>query len=153
MTRDEIFAKVRATLVDNFEVPEERVTDDARLMEDLELDSIDAIDMAVQLQEMTACGRKKRLKKLSTLGTVRCRGAGGAPRVGATCVGKCSPSGTGQWWRIRSRFLTHALRRARRGSAGTGSCPGLRASQAPGIRAGVLRLRSSCSCCSRGACR
>ncbi|MET0341506.1 MAG: acyl carrier protein [Polyangiales bacterium] len=69
MTRDEIFAKVRATLVDNFEIPAERVTDDARLMEDLELDSIDAIDMAVQIQEMTGVRvEEDDLKKLRTVG-------------------------------------------------------------------------------------
>lgn len=69
MTRDEIFAKVRATLVDNFEIPTERVTEDARLMDDLELDSIDAIDMAVQLQDMTGVRvEEEDLKKLRTVG-------------------------------------------------------------------------------------
>lgn len=53
MTRDEIYAQIRNTLVTNFEIPEERVTLEARLMDDLELDSIDAIDMAVHIQEMT----------------------------------------------------------------------------------------------------
>jgi acyl carrier protein len=53
MTRDEIFAQIREALVTNFEIPEERVTIDARLMDDLELDSIDAIDMAVHIQAMT----------------------------------------------------------------------------------------------------
>jgi len=53
MTRDEIYAQIRNALVTNFEIPEERVTIDARLMDDLELDSIDAIDMAVHIQAMT----------------------------------------------------------------------------------------------------
>jgi len=69
MTRDEILASIRATLVTNFEVPEDRVTEDARLMEDLELDSIDAIDMAVQIQEMTSVRvEEDELKKLRTVG-------------------------------------------------------------------------------------
>lgn len=68
MTRDEIFAKIRATLVDNFEIPAERVREDARLMDDLELDSIDAIDMAVQIQEMTNVRvDEEELKKLRTV--------------------------------------------------------------------------------------
>ena len=53
MTREEIIARIRSVLVDSFEIPAERVTLEARLMDDLELDSIDAIDMAVQIQEMT----------------------------------------------------------------------------------------------------
>ena len=53
MTREEIIARVRTVLVDSFEIPEARVTLEAKLMDDLELDSIDAIDMAVQIQEMT----------------------------------------------------------------------------------------------------
>lgn len=69
MNRDEIYARIRATLVDNFEIPAERVTLEARLMDDLELDSIDAIDMAVQIQEMTDVRvEEEELKKLRTVG-------------------------------------------------------------------------------------
>ena len=69
MTRDEIFARIRSTLVTSFEIPEERVTLEARLMDDLELDSIDAIDMAVQIQELTNVRvDEEALKKLRTVG-------------------------------------------------------------------------------------
>jgi len=69
MNRDEIYASIRATLVDNFEIPPERVTLEARLMDDLELDSIDAIDMAVQIQEMTGVRvEEDQLRKLRTVG-------------------------------------------------------------------------------------
>ena len=69
MNRDEIYARIRATLVEGFEVPEERVIMEARLIEDLELDSIDAIDMAVQIQEMTDVRvEEDELKKLRTVG-------------------------------------------------------------------------------------
>jgi len=69
MTRDEIIARIRDVLVTNFEIPEERVTLDARLMDDLELDSIDAIDMAVQIQEMTDVRvEEEELRKLRTVG-------------------------------------------------------------------------------------
>jgi len=69
MTKDEIFASIRATLVTSFEVPEARITLEARLMEDLELDSIDAIDMAVQIQEMTDVRVEEvELRKLQTVG-------------------------------------------------------------------------------------
>ena len=69
MSREEIFAQIRATLVEYFEVAPERVTLEARLMDDLELDSIDAIDMAVRIQEMTNVRvEEDELRKLRTVG-------------------------------------------------------------------------------------
>lgn len=69
MSREEIYERIRATLVESFEIPSERVTLSAQLMEDLELDSIDAIDMAVQIQEMTNVRvEEEALKKLRTVG-------------------------------------------------------------------------------------
>lgn len=40
-------------MVDDFEIAPEKLTLDANLFEDLELDSIDAVDLAVKLQEFT----------------------------------------------------------------------------------------------------
>ena len=69
MTREEIIARIRSVLVDSFEIPEERVTLEATLMDDLELDSIDAIDMAVQIQEMTGVRvDEEELRQLRTVG-------------------------------------------------------------------------------------
>lgn len=53
MTRDELFNKLTAMLEELFEIPPERVTLKTRLYEDLDLDSIDAVDLIVQLQTMT----------------------------------------------------------------------------------------------------
>ena len=53
MTRDDIFAQIKAALVELFEVDEEAITPEARLYQDLELDSIDAIDLVVHLQKLT----------------------------------------------------------------------------------------------------
>ena len=53
MTRDDIFAQIKTALVDLFEVDEEAITPEARLYQDLELDSIDAIDLVVHLQKLT----------------------------------------------------------------------------------------------------
>lgn len=69
MSRDEIYERIRTTLVESFEIPSERVTLSATLMEDLELDSIDAIDMAVHIQEMTNVRVEEQdLRKLRTVG-------------------------------------------------------------------------------------
>lgn len=52
-SREEIFGKLKTILVDDFEIAPEKLTLDANLFEDLELDSIDAVDLAVKLQEFT----------------------------------------------------------------------------------------------------
>ena len=57
MEKELILAKLKEFLVDLFEVPEEDITLEARLSEDLDLDSIDAVDLVVRLQELT----KKRI--------------------------------------------------------------------------------------------
>jgi acyl carrier protein len=51
MTNDEIFARVRDILVDTFELDPESITLESRLQEDLDLDSIDAVDLVVKLQQ------------------------------------------------------------------------------------------------------
>ena len=50
MTRDEIFTQVTTILSDLFEVPAEEITMDSKLYEELDLDSIDAVDLVVQLK-------------------------------------------------------------------------------------------------------
>lgn len=52
-SREEIFEKLKTILADDFEIAPEKLTLDANLFEDLELDSIDAVDLAVKLQELT----------------------------------------------------------------------------------------------------
>lgn len=52
-SQEEIFEKLKTILVDDFEITPEKLTLDANLFEDLELDSIDAVDLAVKLQEFT----------------------------------------------------------------------------------------------------
>jgi acyl carrier protein len=69
MTKDEIYGRIRSTLIENFEVPAERISLEAKLGDDLELDSIDAIDMAVQIQELTGARLEEdELRKLRTVG-------------------------------------------------------------------------------------
>jgi acyl carrier protein len=51
MTKDEIFEEVRSILCREFEFRPEEVLSTSHLIDDLDLDSIDAIDMAVKLEE------------------------------------------------------------------------------------------------------
>jgi acyl carrier protein len=68
MTRDEILIRLSGYLVDLFELPVEKITLEARLAEDLDLDSIDAVDLVVKLQELT--GRKIKPDQFKTVRTV-----------------------------------------------------------------------------------
>ncbi len=52
-TQDEILQLIKQIMQDMFEIDEELVTLDARLNEDLDFDSIDAVDMIVKLKEIT----------------------------------------------------------------------------------------------------
>lgn len=51
--RDDILQLIKEIMLEMFEIEEELVTLDARLNEDLDFDSIDAIDMIVKLKEIT----------------------------------------------------------------------------------------------------
>jgi len=51
-----------------FEIPAERINLDARLYEDLDLDSIDAVDLIVKLSELT--GRKIKPEAFRSVRTV-----------------------------------------------------------------------------------
>lgn len=66
--RDAIFSELRATLVELFELDPERITPDARLYDELEIDSIDAIDLMDRLRRQT--GRKFDSDRFRTVRTV-----------------------------------------------------------------------------------
>ena len=51
--RDDILIAIKTILVEMFEIDEEAIKLEARLNEDLDFDSIDAVDMMVRLREMT----------------------------------------------------------------------------------------------------
>ncbi|WP_429081469.1 acyl carrier protein [Aeromonas bivalvium] len=68
MNRDEIFAQVKAALVNLFEVDEDAVTPEAQLYQELELDSIDAIDLVVHLQKLT--GKKIKPEEFKSVRSV-----------------------------------------------------------------------------------
>ena len=57
-SRDDIFKNISRELHALFDIAEQDVTLEARLYEDLDLDSIDAVDLVVRLQEIT----RKRIK-------------------------------------------------------------------------------------------
>lgn len=68
MNRDEILTELRTSLHEMFEIKPDDIVESARLREDLDLDSIDAIDLAVKLKSLL--GRRVELTLLRELRTI-----------------------------------------------------------------------------------
>ncbi len=68
MTPEDIHEKLRAVLADSFRLDPARVTLEAHLFTDLDLDSIDAVELAIQLQEIT--GKRVKAQDFKDVRTV-----------------------------------------------------------------------------------
>lgn len=68
ISRDDIFAQVRKILVELFEIDADEIHLDARLYEDLDIDSIDAVDMVVELKRFT--GRRVNPEDFKAVRTI-----------------------------------------------------------------------------------
>jgi acyl carrier protein len=68
MGRDEIFSQIRSYMVNLFDVPSEAITLESNLQTDLDLDSIDAVDLIVKVQEFI--GQKIKPDEFKTVRTV-----------------------------------------------------------------------------------
>ncbi|NAT58192.1 acyl carrier protein [Pseudomonas syringae pv. actinidifoliorum] len=67
-TREDIFEILRAAMVELFELEPERVTLDANLYQDLEIDSIDAVDLIDHIKRKT--GKKIAAEEFKSVKTV-----------------------------------------------------------------------------------
>jgi len=54
-TKDEIFKNIKDILVKEFEMDANKLKPESLLIEDLDLDSIDAVDLVVRLQSIIGC--------------------------------------------------------------------------------------------------
>jgi acyl carrier protein len=52
MTKNELFDRISGILQDTFEIDSARITPEAQLYADLDIDSIDAVDLIVQLKPL-----------------------------------------------------------------------------------------------------
>ncbi|ACR13618.1 acyl carrier protein [Teredinibacter turnerae] len=52
-SKEAIYDYLKGVMVDLFEIDESAITPDANLYEDLDIDSIDAVDLVVKLKEFT----------------------------------------------------------------------------------------------------
>ena len=70
-SKEEIFAHIKSIFVDSFELEPDTILPAARLYEDLDIDSIDAVDLMVALKKKT--GKKldpESFKKIRTVDDV-----------------------------------------------------------------------------------
>ena len=68
-SQKEIFHRIVQVLEELFEVDPGKVTPEARLYEDLDIDSIDAVDLVVELRKIT--GKKMRPDDFKAVRTVQ----------------------------------------------------------------------------------
>jgi len=52
-TKDEVYSRLTQILEEDFEIESDDISLEANLYEDLDLDSIDAVDLVVKLREIT----------------------------------------------------------------------------------------------------
>ena len=69
MTNDEIHVWIVDTLHEMFELDKEKITPQSNLYTDLDIDSIDAVDLAVKLKELT--GKRLQPDVFKTVRTVQ----------------------------------------------------------------------------------
>jgi acyl carrier protein len=67
-TQTDYLVKLREVLAEEFEIDSETIVPDANLYEDLDIDSIDAVDLIVRLKEIT--GKRVPPEKFQTVRTV-----------------------------------------------------------------------------------
>ena len=71
IARDDVYQKVSTILVDLFEVAPDAISEDALLYEELDIDSIDAVDLVIALKAYT--GKKiapEHFKSVRTVGDI-----------------------------------------------------------------------------------
>ena len=69
MDENLLFMQIRKILVEQFEVEESTISLDANLYEELQIDSIDAVDLLVELKKLT--GKKIAPEQFGDIRTIR----------------------------------------------------------------------------------
>lgn len=68
MTKDEIYIELKKVLMDSFMIEESDIKPDAHLYQDLDFDSIDAIDLAAKIYSVT--GKQLRPDQFKDVRTI-----------------------------------------------------------------------------------
>ncbi|MFL0798865.1 MAG: acyl carrier protein [Agarilytica sp.] len=67
-TKEEIFGHISEVLSTQFEIDSETITLEAQLKDDLDIDSIDAVDLMIELKQIT--GKKMALESFQEVRTI-----------------------------------------------------------------------------------
>lgn len=71
MTREDVIARLKEILQESFDIDPNTVTADSNIVTDLDLDSIDAIDMVAQVQRELNCRlTAEDFKAVRTIGDI-----------------------------------------------------------------------------------
>lgn len=68
-TKESIYEYIKKTFIELFEIEEENIHLEAKLYEDLDIDSIDAVDLIIKLKELT--GKKIQPEAFKNVRTVQ----------------------------------------------------------------------------------
>ena len=68
-TKEDIYLKVVSIFEELFEIEAQKITLDSNLYQDLDIDSIDAVDLVVELKKMT--GKKIQPEEFKSVRTVQ----------------------------------------------------------------------------------
>lgn len=69
MSKEEILNKLRSVISESFQLDPETIQPESNLFKDLDLDSIDAVELAIQLQNIT--GRRVKAEEFKHVRTVQ----------------------------------------------------------------------------------
>lgn len=69
MTKDEIYQRIVQILQDTFDIEAQRITLASKLYEDLDIDSIDAVDLIVQLKPLA--GKRLNAEAFKSVRTIQ----------------------------------------------------------------------------------
>ncbi|MCT9812953.1 acyl carrier protein [Acidovorax sp. Be4] len=69
MTKDDIFQRIVQILQDTFDIDAQRITLESKLHEDLDIDSIDAVDLIVQLKPLV--GKRLNAEAFKAVRTIQ----------------------------------------------------------------------------------
>ncbi|MES2935556.1 MAG: acyl carrier protein [Pseudomonadota bacterium] len=69
MNKQEIFERLSAILQETFDIAEDRIKPESRLYEDLDIDSIDAVDLIVKLKPIA--GRRLQADAFKSVRTLQ----------------------------------------------------------------------------------
>jgi acyl carrier protein len=67
-SRDEIFATIKSVMIELFEIEPERIKPESNLFTELDIDSIDAVDLVVRLRDIT--GKKVKPEDFKEVVTI-----------------------------------------------------------------------------------